>query len=381
MNFRTVGGNKMNYRSFCGDVSLSQLGYGSMRLPRIEGRSDGPIDFSRAKEIVHTCFEQGVNYFDTAYIYHEGTSEVLLGEALAAYPRDSFHVADKYNHWAEPDYRKQFATQLDRLKMDRIDFYLLHAIADDTVESYLTNGAIEYFLEEKQKGRIGFLGFSFHGRPEVLETVLDKRKWDFVQLQINYYDWFFGTARRQYEMATERGIPVFVMEPVHGGLLASLTEEGNAMLKAASPEKTIASWAIRFVMGLPNATVILSGMSDMAQTQDNLATITAGDTLSEPELALVEKVCGMLHETVAATCTACRYCCGECPQGLDIPMLLQMYNEYKLGGAWRLSRLNGLPKEKRPSACIQCGACSPHCPQQIDIPKLMKEMTEAMVPV
>ncbi len=378
MDNQMEGDMNMLFRQFNEAATLSRLGYGNMRLPRIGDQPDAAIDFTRATEIVHACYEQGVNYFDTAYIYHEGTSEVFLGKALADYPRNSFYVADKYNIWAEPDYRRQFTTQLERLKMDRIDFYMLHGISDDTVEGYLTNGAIEYFQEQKQTGRIGQLGFSFHGQPEVLETVLNKRKWDFVQLQINYYDWWHGTARRQYELATERNIPVFVMEPVHGGLLSSLTQEGNALLRAAAPDKSIASWALRFVMGLPNVAVILSGMSDMEQTRDNLATLSKGEILSATETDLLEKACAMLHESVAVACTACRYCCGECPQGLEIPMLLQMYNEYKLGGAWRLFRLNGLPEEKRPGACIGCGACLPHCPQQIAIPDMMKEMADAM---
>lgn len=178
----------MKYRSFHETQSLSLLGYGNMRLPRVGDTTDGPIDNARATELVRTCMEQGVNYYDTAFIYHEGTSEVFLGQALSAYPRDSFQVADKYNAWAEPDYRKQFAMQLERLGMDRIDFYLLHGISDDTIDTYLGNGCIEYFLEEKAKGRIRHLGFSFHGRPDVLERVLKHRDWDFVQLQLHYYD-------------------------------------------------------------------------------------------------------------------------------------------------------------------------------------------------
>lgn len=364
----------MKTKQFNDSVTLSRLGYGNMRLPREGDASGGPIDYPRAKAIVDACHRAGVNYFDTAFIYHEGNSERFLGEALSQYPRDSFYVADKYNIWAEPDGRKQFAEQLERLQMDRIDFYMLHGISDDTAEGYLTNGALEYFLEEQQRGRIGYLGFSFHGRTEVLETLLNHRKWDFVQLQVNYYDWFFGSAKEHYEMVTARGIPVFVMEPVHGGMLASLTEDGNALLKAAAPDKSIASWALRFVMDLPNVGMVLSGMSTMDQTVDNLATAAEGKPLNAAEHARIEQVAGMLHKTVAVPCTACRYCCDDCPQGLEIPMLLEMYNEFKLGGAWRLARMNGLPPEQQPGACIQCGVCVSHCPQGIDIPACMREM-------
>lgn len=370
----------MKYRSINGLPSLSLLGFGNMRLPRENGAPNGPIDFPRAREIVRACMENGVNYYDTAFIYHEGNSESFIGRVLSEYPRDSFHIADKYNAWAEPDYRRQFQMQLDRLGMDRIDFYLLHGISDDTVDTYLGNGAIEYFLEEQARGRIGRLGFSFHGRPEVLERVLNHRTWDFVQLQLNDYDWMHGTARRQHELAVAKNLPILVMEPVHGGLLATLPDEAGALLNNAAPDRTAASWAIRFAMGLPNVAVVLSGMSDMMQTVDNLATAAEGRPLDEREGALVEQACAILHKSVAAPCTACRYCCGDCPQGLDIPMLLQMYNEYKLGGAWRLMRLNGLPAEAGPDRCIACGVCTSHCPQQIDIPTLLKEMADDWKP-
>lgn len=366
----------MNYKKCNNEVSLSRLGMGNMRLPIKENEPGKPIDYEKGQEIIDYCISQGINYFDTAYIYHDGESEVFLGKALAKYPRESYYIADKYKLSAKPDYKAQFNEQLNRLDVDYIDFYLLHGISDHTAKDYLTNGCIEYFLELKKKGKIKYLGFSFHGKPNVLEEISSHHQWDFAQIQLNYYDWKYDTAKEQYEILTNKNIPITVMEPVHGGMLASLTDEGNEMLRAIEPNKSIASWALRFVMGLENVYVILSGMSNMEQVQDNIATFNENKLLSKYEEDILMDANSLLHKTVAVTCTSCRYCCSDCPKGLDIPALLNVYNESKLGGTWRLSRLKAVEKNKRPSACIGCGVCKPHCPQGIDIPKFMKEMAD-----
>ncbi len=364
----------MEYVKFM-DISLSRLGMGAMRLPQVGEGFTAPIDTARAEEIIDYCMANGVNYYDTAYIYHMGKSEVLLGEALSKYPRESFYVADKYNLHAKADYKAQFAEQLERLQMDYIDFYLLHGIDDNLASGYLDNGCIEYFLELKKAGKIKYLGFSFHGMPETLKQILPRHDWDFVQIQLNYYDWNHGTAKEQYDILKENNIPIMVMEPVHGGMLASLTDDGNAMLKAAEPNKSIASWAIRFVVGLDVA-VILSGMSNMEQVIDNVQTFQENKRLSDADNALIEEACELLYRNIAATCTSCRYCVNDCPVGLDIPSLLNVYNDYKTGGPWRLGRLEGFPEDKRPDACISCGACVEQCPQNLDVPRFMTEMTE-----
>ena len=204
----------MQYKEFKDGIRLSRLGMGAMRLP-VKG-SDSEIDHEKAGRIIDAAMKYGVNYYDTAYIYHGGKSEEFLGEALKAYPRDSFYVADKYNLQAEPDYRKQFAEQLRRLQMDRIDFYLLHGIQDTFADDILANGCVDYFEEQKARGRIRYLGFSFHGSPETLRKTLAAHKWDFVQMQLNYYDWYCGNAAELYGILEEADIPVMVMEPVHG---------------------------------------------------------------------------------------------------------------------------------------------------------------------
>ena len=365
----------MRYTSFK-DISLSLLGMGAMRLPQ-EGEGWGlPIVYNQAQEIVDYCMAQGVNYFDTAYIYHNGDSEVFLGKALSKYPRESFYVADKYNLPANADFKVQFEEQLKRLQMDYIDFYLLHGISDDTVDSYMNNGCIEYFIKQKKQGRIKYLGFSFHSTPPVMPQITSRHDWDFAMIQLNYLDWFHGEAQELYNYLREKNIPIMVMEPIHGGMLANLSKESNALLLKTEPEKSVASWALRFVSDLPNITVILSGMSNMEQVKDNIAIIKEGKPLSEEDKEMLRKISTELFKTIAATCTNCRYCLNDCPKNLDIPTMLNVYNEYKAGGEWRLSRLTALPKEQQPQGCISCRICVKLCPQNLDIPTFMIDMAE-----
>ena len=274
---------------------------------------------------------------------------------------------------------------MNRLQTEYIDFYLLHGITDLTARDYKACGCIPYFQEQKRIGKIKYLGFSFHGTPDCLRELLKYNCWDFVQIQLNYYDWYQGTAKQQYEILKEQGIPVMVMEPVHGGMLANLPEECLRLLpkKGISP----AAWALRFVMNLPGVAVVLSGMSDMRQTEENVNTAALDYPLTDEELSKLEKISNMLRKKIAVPCTGCRYCCDNCPQGLDIPSLLSAYNDYRdeaaaLGNSdmatWRLFRLKALPEEKMPAACIGCGNCTAHCPQALDIPLYMREMANLL---
>ncbi|MCL1842695.1 MAG: aldo/keto reductase [Defluviitaleaceae bacterium] len=355
---------------------LSLLGMGAMRLPQVGEGWGQPVDYAKAEEILDLCIAGGVNYFDTAYPYHGGDSEKFLGKALARYPRDSFFIADKYNLIRQPDYRVQFEEQLERLQTDYIDFYMCHGISDQYISGYLGNGCVEYFLKMKEEKRIRNWGFSFHGKPDVLREALKYCKWDFVMCQMNYYDWFHSNMEELYEIIKTAGIPLFIMEPVRGGMLANLTDEGNALLHKARPEKSIASWALRFVMGLPHISVILSGMSDISQVKDNLATIKESEPLTDSDINLLRRASKLLFDTMGAACTFCNYC--ECPKGIDIPTALNYYNDCKAGGEWRLNRLLAEPPERRPEACTNCGACVKSCPQELDVPKYMKEMAEIM---
>lgn len=252
--------------NFRGEVTLSRLGMGAMRLPMKE-EAGSPIDVEKAQEIIDYAVKNGVNYFDTAYVYHEGKSEEFLGKALSKYPRDSFYVADKFNYMANPDYKAQFAEQLDRLQMDRIDFYLLHAVSDDLMDQLLSCGCIDYFDQMKAEGKIRYFGFSFHGTPDALRKMVSLHSWDFVQIQLNYYDWLFGDAKELYEILEQANIPITVMEPVRGGRLATLSDEIDRTLAQAIPGRSVASWALRWLMRLPQVGVTLSGMSSSIRSK------------------------------------------------------------------------------------------------------------------
>ncbi len=365
----------MQYKDYQGGVKLSRLGMGNMRLPVLDGK-DAQIDYDKAKAIIDACMAAGVNYYDTAYIYHGGKSEEFVGKALADYPRDSYYVADKFNLMANPDYKAQFDEQLARLGMERIDFYLLHGLDDGQIDAVLSNGCIAYFDEQKKRGRLRYLGFSYHGSPEALPRLLAANKWDFVQIQLNYYDWVYGDAKALYELLDEAAIPVMVMEPVHGGLLSDMTGAPAELLQKAAPDRSLAAWAMRWVLGHDRVQVVLSGMNTLEQVADNAATFSAGQALTAEENALAEEAVRLLYTSVAIPCTSCRYCCPDCPAGLDIPMLLRAYSEAKIGGMWRLFGLKGLPEDKQPSACIGCGSCQSHCPQSFAIPGYMAEMRD-----
>ena len=266
-----------------------------------------------------------------------------------------------------------------RLAMEYFDFYLLHGVTDLTMTAYESSGCIPYFREQKRLGRIRYFGFSFHGTTDCLRKMLEMGDWDFVQIQLNYYDWFQGAAKEQYEILRERHIPIMVMEPVHGGMLANLPEEGMDLLPKGNLSP--AAWALRFAMDLPGVAVVLSGMSDLAQVRENLETASMAPGLSREELSALEEISALLRKKVAVPCTGCRYCCDDCPQELDIPSLLSAYNDYRDDAAalgdramavWRLLRLKALPEQKQP------GACTAHCPQMLEIPEYMKEMAEQL---
>ena len=366
----------MQYKKFKSSAKLSILGMGAMRLP-VVGGDQGNIDYEKAKAIIDRAYQGGVNYYDTAYIYHNGKSEEFLGKALAEYPRESYYVADKFNLQAEPDYKKRFPEQLSRLNMEYIDFYLIHGIQDAWMDQFLECGALRYFDELKKQGKIRNLGFSFHASPDSLRKLLKIYPWDFVQIQLNYLDWYYGDAKELYEILEEAEIPIMIMEPVRGGKLANLTPEAEAILKEADPEASIASWALRFVMSRPQVQVVLSGMSNLEQMEDNLHIFSETACLTEEEEALVKKAADEFRSKVGVGCTACRYCTPNCPIGLDIPKILSLYNDVKLvNEEWRATFADAMPEGKRPEDCIGCGACTGHCPQSLDVPAVMKEMAE-----
>lgn len=362
------------------DLQLSTLGMGNMRLPQKGVASNAPIDWEASARIIDYALEHGVNYFDTAWVYNGGESERCLGAALKPHAahRDKFYIADKFNIDATTDYKMVFEEQLRRLQTDYIDFYLIHCLMDSNMQRYIDSGAIEYFLDQKRQGRIRYLGFSCHSSLETLRTFADHHAWDFAQLQINYYDWRYSATKEEYRILEERNIPCIVMEPVRGGKLATLPPEAEALLRAAHSDWTMAAWAMRFVQTLPNVKVVLSGMSNMEQIQDNVQTFSSEQPgLTPDELTLLDRACELFRAYIHVPCTGCRYCTADCPQQINIPEFISVYNKYKVNGTWGIKDdLAKIVTDGRPADCIQCGACMRHCPQSIQIPDLMSNVVE-----
>ncbi len=364
----------MIYKAFK-DISLSRLGMGCMRLPMLD---NDRIDYEAAHAILDRAYEAGINYYDTAYVYQGGDSERCLGAWLQKHPRDSVYIASKFNVNANPDYESVFEEELQRLGTDRIDFYLLHCLLENNIDRYIGEGAIQYFQKQKELGRIRYLGFSSHAKPETLARFVGQADWDFAQIQMNFYDWNYSTTAREYEILRDAGIPIMVMEPVRGGRLAQLTEEAEAILRDIQPQWSTASWALRFVATHPQVQVILSGMSNLEQLEDNLATFSGPCGLNAREMTALNRACEKFRSQIYVPCTACRYCTPECPMGINIPEFLNIYNDYKVNGPWALHRLPGVESQGKPTDCVACGACTGHCPQNIKIPEIMAELAEKM---
>lgn len=373
----------MRYRTFQrGGFDTSLLGMGCMRLPNIDGDRTR-IDEKKAQAIIDLAYEKGVNYFDTAYVYGDGASERFIGKALEKYPRESYYLTDKMPPWqinSREDVARIFQEELDRCGVDYFDFYLCHNVNEETIDKFLDPeiGAIPFLEEMQAQGKIRYLGFSSHGTPETLEKFAALRDWDFAQIQLNYLDWELQDAKRQYEILTEKGIPVMVMEPVRGGRLASLCPEADALLQDIRPDRSVASWALRFVAELSNVQVVLSGMTTLEQLKDNLRTMGRKEPMTLEEKEVLGQAIALLKKRFTVPCTGCGYCSG-CPMELDIPACLKAYNEYALSGEpFALEPLLAMPGDRQPKACVGCGQCAGHCPQHIDIPGYMLKLAEAM---
>ena len=375
----------MIYRDFQ-DLKLSALGMGAMRLPVIDG-NDGVVDEKAAAEMVDYAMSQGVNYYDTAWGYHEGNSELVMGRALKKYPRESFYLADKfpgYDLANMPKVKEIFPKQLEKCQVEYFDFYLFHNVCEMNIDAYLDEkyGIYEYMKEERDAGRIRHLGFSAHGSYDVMKRFLEAygKDMEFCQIQLNYLDWSFQDAKAKVELLKEYNIPVWVMEPLRGGKLAKLDEADEAKLKALRPDEGIPAWAFRFLQSIPEVKVVLSGMSDMDQLKDNIATFAEDKPLSDQEMTTLLGIADEMVKKIVLPCTACRYCTTHCPQGLDIPYLLSLYNEhcFTRGGFIAPMVLQSIPEDKQPSACIGCRSCEAVCPQQIKISEAMADFVQRM---
>ena len=355
------------------DLQLSALGFGAMRLPLLPDGS-GTIDQAELDRMVDAAMAAGVNYYDTAHPYHDGKSEGAIGRSLARYPRETWHLADKFpghqnvHGVKELQPAEVFEEQLQRCGVEYFDFYLLHNVNEQSMAYYCNpeKHCLDYFLEQKAKGRIRHLGFSCHAGPEALQEFVDRygKNLEFCQIQLNYVDWKLQNAEKKVEILRKAGLPIWVMEPVRGGKLASFAEETEAEMYALRPDESCTAWAFRWLQSVPKPTMILSGMSNLQQMEDNLKTFSGEKPLNAAELAVLEKIAKDMQGRIP--CTGCRYCCAGCPVGLNIPMILSMANELQVSSSMNLMmRYSALGDGKRAADCIACGQCREACPQKM----------------
>lgn len=363
------------------DVKVSLLGMGCMRLPKVDPEKED-IDYEKAQEIIDYAYANGVNYFDTAYGYHGGQSELFVGQALKKYPRESFFLASKMPIWCvkeKGDVERIFNEQLQRCQTDYFDFYLFHSQNAANFQKCQEFGVYEFLSQMKAEGKIRRLGFSFHDTPEVLRHICDTYPWDFAQIQLNYLDWEMQDAKTQYQILNDREIPVIVMEPVRGGALASPCEAADILFREERPDKSVASWAIRFAASLPGVLTVLSGMSNMEQVRDNVDTMARFEPLTDREREVIDEALEAYRKKDTVPCTGCRYCM-DCPFGVDIPKMFSLYNHYVLDrdGEDYLEAYEAQPESQRADQCQACGACMEKCPQHIRIPDQMATIRETV---
>ena len=373
----------MLYKQFQ-DKQLSSLGLGLMRLPVIDN-DETKIDIEKTAQMIDYAIKNGINYFDTAWGYHGGNSEIVAGQILSKYPRDSFYLASKFPGYDLSNMDKVeeiFEKQLEKTGLGHFDFYMLHNVCELNVNQYLDEqyGIIPYLLKQKELGRIKHLGFSSHGRLRTMKKFLDAvgQHMEFCQIQLNWLDWDFQKGGEKYKLLKARNIPAFVMEPLRGGKLANLPEDRATVLKDLRPDETIAAWGFRFLQSLDYIPVVLSGMSNMEQLKENIETMSERKRLTDKEgMVLMYAASGLVDPV---PCTECRYCTTHCPLGLDIPTLLSLYNEHNATENDFISTMTieSLPVEKRPSACISCKACEDVCPQRIRISEFLADLAEAI---
>lgn len=373
----------MIYKDFQ-DIRLSSLGMGAMRLPVLD-KDDGKIDETAVSQMVAYAMEKGINYYDTAWGYHNGCSETVMGKILKQYPRGNYYLATKFPGYDLSNMDKVetiFEKQLEKCQVEYFDFYLFHNVCEMNIDAYLDEkyGIFAYLMRQKEAGRIRHLGFSAHGSCQVMERFLKAygEHMEFCQIQLNYLDWTFQEAKSKVELLRRYQIPVWVMEPLRGGRLALLPKEQEAKLKVFRPEDKTPAWAFRFLQTIPEVTMVLSGMSNFEQLKENIETFREERPLNGQEWEVLLSITEEMLGRKVLPCTSCRYCTSHCPKQLDIPSLLALYNEHRFteGGFIAPMALMAVPKEKHPDACIGCRSCEAVCPQQIKISEAMRDFAE-----
>lgn len=373
----------MIYKEF-ENLKLSNLGLGTMRLPLKE---DSTVDEEEAAKMFDYALKNGINYFDTAWGYHDGESENVVGRILSNYPRESFYLATKFPGYDLSNMNKVeeiFKRQLEKCKVEYFDFYLIHNVCEKNINQYLDEkyGILDYLLKQKENGKIKHLGFSVHGSYDVTKRFLEAygKHMEFCQIQLNYLDYEFQEAKLKIELLKEYNIPIWVMEPLRGGKLANMQEKYSEKLNSLRPEETIPGWAFRFLQSFADVKVILSGMSSMEQLMQNIKTFEEDKPLNEDEMNCILDIANDMLKGNILSCTSCRYCTTHCPKGLNIPELLALYNEHTFTGGGFLApmKISSLPDDKKPSACIGCKACEAVCPQQLKIAEAMSNFSSLL---
>lgn len=376
----------MIYNEFKG-LKLSSLGLGTMRLPVKSKTNDSLIDEEKTEEMVDYAIKEGINYFDTAWGYHSGKSEIVIGKILSKYPRNSYYLATKFPGYdlSNMDKVKEiFEKQLEKCKVEYFDFYLFHNVYEKNIDPYLDKkyGILDYLLKQKKNGRIKHLGFSAHGSYEIIKRFLDAygKEMEFCQLQINYLDYKFQGAKEKIELLNKYNIPIWVMEPLRGGRLAKLSGEQEKKLEKFRTNETAPGWAFRFLQSIEGITMVLSGMSSMEQLQENIKTFEEKKPLNEEEKKVLIEIANEMLKEKILPCTGCRYCTAHCPKGLNIPNLLSLYNEHIFTGGGFLApmAISALPEDKRPSACVGCKSCEAVCPQQLKVSEAMSNFSDLL---
>jgi len=360
------------------DVEVSLLGLGTMRLPceTEQKRESNPnIDYEKAQKLVDLAYKNGVNYYDTAYMYHCGKSEKFIGHALKKYPRNTYFIADKLPIWmcdTKEDMKRVFDEQLERTGMDYFDFYLLHSLDKENFGKCEKLGAYDFIKQKQKEGKIKYIGFSFHGTVDDLRHIVSAHDWDFAQIQMNYLDWENQNAKMQYQILEDADIPTIVMEPVRGGKLALVNNEIKDMFKSKKPIMSVASWAMGFVASHKNIITILSGMNSEQQMLDNLSTLTDFKAFGDDEYSVCFKAASILNKSEVIECTGCDYC-QPCPKGIKISSFFSLYNSVVSGDVnIQQGREVYDSFAVNPTACAWCNKCKNHCPQSISVPDVLE---------
>lgn len=376
----------MQYRSFTKDkLRVSVLGFGCMRFP-IENDDSGSIDEIKAREMLHYAIDNGVNYIDTAYPYHQGNSETFVGRALGNGYREKVYLATKLPVWlcnSYEDFEKYLDEQLERLNTEYIDFYLLHSLSEKSWNNIVDLKIFDFIEEAKKKGKIKYIGFSFHDELPVFKSIIDSYNWDFCQIQLNYMDRQYQAGLEGYKYAVDKDISVVIMEPIKGGKLAAASTEIQSIWDKSKIKRTAARWALEWIYNFSDVSVVLSGMSTLEQVQENIKTSKAAlaNSLNEEDLSLVDEVTSIYERNIKVGCTSCEYCL-PCPEGVAIPSIFDMYNNVYVYGTEQDSknRYKALTKaEKDSSKCVECGICEGLCPQHLNIIQDLKDSHKVLI--